>query len=365
MTNDPRALANLSTADYDAIELAVMETARGRWFLKEFAARNRQADTTVLLEAIARLEGAVSGEHAAEQIERVRFDLVEMAKSIAGLKAELETQEHGGEHGRFGAATSTLDDIVKTTELATSSILGAAEHVQEIAWSLREQQLDRAACDTLDKLATEIYTACGFQDLTAQRTQKVVRTLRFLEGRIHALIDAWSSRGPVGDATSAGPQYHGAASSVHHRPPVPHGGQPLIDLSQSDVDFVIVDDPFGLTESLRENDIPDNVMSALSMAEAAGDMDHRADKMRPMAATVVNPIEDKAPEPGDELMASDELPVIIDDLETLEVDFVRFDQDVVVDMTAKPLPTRPENGPSPSLAVLDAMPTTAKALIFG
>jgi hypothetical protein len=95
MTNDPRALAHLSAADYEAIELAVMETARGRWFLKEFSARNRQADTTVLLDAIARLEGAVSGERAMDQIERVRFDLLEMAKSIAGLKAELEMQEQG------------------------------------------------------------------------------------------------------------------------------------------------------------------------------------------------------------------------------------------------------------------------------
>ncbi|BCJ91345.1 hypothetical protein IZ6_20800 [Terrihabitans soli] len=42
--------------DYEAIEAAVMETARGRWFLMEFARRNRNADTTVLLEAISRLE---------------------------------------------------------------------------------------------------------------------------------------------------------------------------------------------------------------------------------------------------------------------------------------------------------------------
>ncbi|MGL4440242.1 MAG: hypothetical protein ACRCUE_13330, partial [Bosea sp. (in: a-proteobacteria)] len=149
MTNDPRALTNLSTADYEAIELAVMETARGRWFLREFAARNRQSDTNVLLEAIARLEGAVSGERAMEQIERIRFDLLEMAKSIAGLKAELETQGQGDEdNSRFGAATSALDGIVRTTEQATSSILSAAEQVQEIAWSLREQQFDEATCDT-------------------------------------------------------------------------------------------------------------------------------------------------------------------------------------------------------------------------
>lgn len=51
--------------DYDAIEAAVMETARGRWFLMEFARRNRNADTSVLLDAIARLENQMTdGRHA-------------------------------------------------------------------------------------------------------------------------------------------------------------------------------------------------------------------------------------------------------------------------------------------------------------
>ena len=96
MTHDPRALPTLAESDYEAIELAVMETARGRWFLREYAARNRQADTTMLLQAINRLEGAVSGERAMEQIERIRFDLLEMAKSIAGLKIELDMHDEGG-----------------------------------------------------------------------------------------------------------------------------------------------------------------------------------------------------------------------------------------------------------------------------
>ncbi len=42
--------------DYEAIEAAVMDTARGRWFLAEFARRNRNADTALLLDAIERIE---------------------------------------------------------------------------------------------------------------------------------------------------------------------------------------------------------------------------------------------------------------------------------------------------------------------
>ncbi len=41
--------------DYDAIEAAVMETERGRWFLKEYARRNRNADSLLILEALDHL----------------------------------------------------------------------------------------------------------------------------------------------------------------------------------------------------------------------------------------------------------------------------------------------------------------------
>ncbi|MFO1185591.1 MAG: hypothetical protein U1E56_12525 [Bauldia sp.] len=46
-------------ADFDAIEAAVMETARGRWFLTEYARRHRSADTESILAAIKQLEGAL------------------------------------------------------------------------------------------------------------------------------------------------------------------------------------------------------------------------------------------------------------------------------------------------------------------
>ena len=47
--------------DYEAIEAAVLESPRGRWFLAEFARRNRAADTLMLLEAIHKLERGVTG----------------------------------------------------------------------------------------------------------------------------------------------------------------------------------------------------------------------------------------------------------------------------------------------------------------
>ncbi len=413
MTHDPRSLPTLAESDYEAIELAVMETARGRWFLREFASRNRQADTTMLLQAINRLEGAVSGERAMEHIERIRFDLLEMAKSIAGLKIELDMHDDGGaEHSRFGDATSALDAIVRTTEQATSNILGATEQVQEIAWNLREQQYDEATCDRIDRLATDIYTACGFQDLTAQRTQKVVRTLRFLEGRINALVDAWVGKdaGPVQPASGRAPERAAepAMASDALIPP---------ELSQSDVDIVIIEDDFAgaaPAEAHAPAPIPANVEASLAMAEAVTDVDEMVaaavlpaigampkyhasqlddddvafelvdvagdshapamdlvapDQAAPGSRAVAGAT-DSLPvmEAATDLMATDDEPMVIDDEDCLEVDFVINDQesDVVADMTAKPL-REPAADPADkvSLAQIDAMPTTAKALIFG
>jgi chemotaxis protein CheZ len=188
----------LSEADYDMIESAVMETTRGRWFLAEYARRNRHADTTMLLGAIERLEASLRGEPPPRAVDRLRFDLVEMARSIARTKAEIATiKPDAVQHGKFGEATEELDSIVQATETATSEILAAAEQIQEIAWTLREQGLDPIVCDTLDARATEIYTACSFQDLTGQRTGKVIAVMRYLEGRINAMIDIWGLQGAL------------------------------------------------------------------------------------------------------------------------------------------------------------------------
>src|SRR6266404_5428989 len=48
-----------SEEDYEAIREAFMETSRGRWFLGEYAKRNRNADTRMVLDAVARIEEAL------------------------------------------------------------------------------------------------------------------------------------------------------------------------------------------------------------------------------------------------------------------------------------------------------------------
>jgi len=229
----PTSLTTITQAAYEAIESAVMETARGRWFLSEFTRRNRTADTQVLLEAIERLEQAVTAERNAQDLDRFRFDLMEMAKTISLTKSEIAAirpADHA--HSHLLAASESLDAIARTTERATSDILEAAEHIQEAAWTLREAGAEAAVCDDLDRRATDIYTACSFQDLTAQRMAKIVQTLRYLEDRINAMIELWGGASPAPDS----------GFEPVRAPDLPLTEETPTDLSQNDVDHVIVSD---------------------------------------------------------------------------------------------------------------------------
>lgn len=60
LANHPAPASNdlpQGDSDYDSILAALMETARGRAFLQEYALRSRAADTATLLTAIGRIEG--------------------------------------------------------------------------------------------------------------------------------------------------------------------------------------------------------------------------------------------------------------------------------------------------------------------
>jgi hypothetical protein len=71
MSDDSPALATTPSpspqddAEYEAIHAALMETARGRAFLAEYARRNRRADIAALLAASERIEATMREQQAA------------------------------------------------------------------------------------------------------------------------------------------------------------------------------------------------------------------------------------------------------------------------------------------------------------
>jgi chemotaxis protein CheZ len=178
--------------DYAAIEATLRDSPLGRWFLAEYARRNRTAETQLLLDAIARLEAAVLKPQRQAGLATVLSELVQMSEAIARTRREIAQIRPPHQFDKqLTGATEELDHIVEATEKATSEILSAAEDIQEVAWTLREKGVEVELCDRIDQRAIDVYTACSFQDITGQRTGKVVRALHLIEQRINAMIEIW------------------------------------------------------------------------------------------------------------------------------------------------------------------------------
>jgi hypothetical protein len=136
-----------SEADYDAIREAFMETSRGRWFLGEYAKRNRNADTTMVLDAVARIE-----ETLAAQRKPVRDPLFDEA--LACLRAALSEARE--------AAKAAVGDLAIEENLAP--VRKGARVIREIAWRLREIGADSRICDLIDSQVGAIEGAAGKLD---------------------------------------------------------------------------------------------------------------------------------------------------------------------------------------------------------
>ncbi len=191
MSGLPSAHA-IDAAEYAAIEATIGASERGQHFLAEHARRARAEEMATVLTAIERLERSVTAERPVDAVGSLRGGLAEMAEAISRTKAEISAiSVPDGDQTRLTSASQALDAIVRATEQATSDILGAAEAVQEAAWTLRERNVEPETCEALDRHATAIYTACSFQDLTAQRTARIIYTLRYLEDRIASMIAIW------------------------------------------------------------------------------------------------------------------------------------------------------------------------------
>ena len=93
----------------------------------------------------------------------------------------------------------------------------------------------------------EILMACSFQDITGQRTTKVVNTLRYLEQRVNAMIEIWG----IESMDGAKPPLH-AAPPDDQRPDSHLLNGPALEggVSQDDVDALLA----GLEPALADSD---------------------------------------------------------------------------------------------------------------
>lgn len=170
---------------------------------------------------------APSGD-AGPEMSVLRGQLHDLKSSIDKTKAEIAAIHKPGQtEDKFITAAMELSAIVEATEEATNNILGAAEDIDELTQSIRERIDDVKSHEhlqTMSNLVIRIYENCNFQDITGQRTGKVVKTINYLEERILTMISIWGEEDFEGIELSAdarsedeklleGPQLDGAGIS--------------------------------------------------------------------------------------------------------------------------------------------------------
>src|SRR5580692_12402997 len=123
--------APAAQGDYDSICAALMHTERGRWFLQEYARRNRSADTQLLLAAIQRIEAVVCAERHKQAQQGFRTDLLEMAKAITRTRAEVAEIRADGASAptqtRAGDGASPLPQSPRPRD-----VFAAAERIRDV-----------------------------------------------------------------------------------------------------------------------------------------------------------------------------------------------------------------------------------------
>src|ERR1700751_4449589 len=150
MANDVFALSPISARatqpseeDYDAISQAFMETWRGRWFLGEYARRNRNADTSMVLDAVARIEHSLTAQKQQGADNR-------LADALSAIKAALDEAR--------GAPSAALGNLAIEENLVP--VRKAARVIKEISWRWREIGADGRICDLIDSQLAAIEASC-------------------------------------------------------------------------------------------------------------------------------------------------------------------------------------------------------------
>jgi hypothetical protein len=156
MTNDAFALSPISARaslpseeDYEAIREAFMETSRGRWFLSEYARRNRNADTSMVLDAVARIEQALAAQNQLPPLPPPVED--KRAELLAAVKRAVASAEE--------SAANALNN--RGVEAGLAPIRKGARIIKEISWRWREIGADGRICDLIDSQVSAIDAGCN------------------------------------------------------------------------------------------------------------------------------------------------------------------------------------------------------------
>lgn len=274
-------LPQLSEEEFEQIEEAIARSTKGRAFLRRLHRRSLGAATEEVRAMLQEFRTSWSRQseavEAGKHVGVLRRELMEMAASIEQARREVAAlRPADGAGDKILSATNELDAIVISTERASFEILNAAERLMDLSSKLRAAGADPGLCGEIDGEVNNIFTACSFQDLTGQRTSKVVNALRYIEQRVIAMINIWGEDGMAGMAV--------AEENTDKRPDAHLLNGPQLDghgVSQADVDSMF-DSPAMAPPPPPPPPPPDPVASS-PVKSSQSDIDNMFDSPAPAA----------------------------------------------------------------------------------
>jgi hypothetical protein len=181
-----------SEEDYAAISEAFMETSRGRWFLTEYARRNRNADTRMVLDAVARIEASLAAQREESLASQQQAADTSMAEALAAIRGAVEAAQ--------ASAIEALDGLAPEHKLAP--LRKGARVLREISWRLREIGNDGRICDLIDSQVAVIED--GAAQLTSDEARATLdAAFAAIAERLAEFSDADEAASPVAETAAA------------------------------------------------------------------------------------------------------------------------------------------------------------------
>jgi chemotaxis protein CheZ len=164
----------------------------------------------------------------------VFLHLSELAQIIDSLKKDISSVKPGHvKNSHIPDATDELGAVVTATAEATNKIMNICEEIESIADSV-----EGAPSEEIKNRVTQIYEACGFQDITGQRIRNVVSTLQVIEQKIDKIMETLSNT--VGLKISD--DKHEKVISIDDEKSLLNGPQMLDKaITQDDIDKLLAD----------------------------------------------------------------------------------------------------------------------------
>ena len=166
--------------EYSAIEAALLETARGRWFLAEHSHRSRRLETAKLEGALDQLKASLRDPPAL--LGRLRSELGAINEMLDATRSELLARE-------TVPALPAAKVGAPPPRTPVAALLKAAEDLHELVWSLQARDIDPAVCEQIARQTAAIFALTAQQAKESQRVLKLAATLDALAQRVAGALE--------------------------------------------------------------------------------------------------------------------------------------------------------------------------------